>query len=229
MPKIAVLPDHAAAPEPSGLESIAWLQTGVHAPGETGEAPLWHHFRPGQLLELSGCAPGKLSMVARLVAHAQGEGEPVAWVAARDEAGFYPPDFALGGVDLASLVVVRVPPLSGTHALVRAAEVLLRSGAFGLLVIDFGGAPVPRGSLAWQARLSGFVRMHEARVVLLTRSQREEPSLGPLIALRVEPEAHGEAGRVVLVARVLKSKLGLRACMAPDVRTPPVGAYVARS
>jgi hypothetical protein len=199
----------------------AGLEAGVR-PSE--RAPLWDHVRAGQLLEISGRAPGKLSTVARLIAHAQAEGEPTAWIAARDEAGFYPPDFALVGVDLAALVVVRVPKLSGPHALVRASEVLLRSGAFGLVTIDFGSTPIPRGALAWQARLSGLARMHEARIVLLTTSERDAPSLGPLIGLRVEPALQSECARVVLGQHVLKSKLGTAARVSPDVRTPPVGS-----
>ena len=199
----------------------AELEAGVR-PSE--RAPLWHHFRAGQLLEISGSAPGKLSTVARLIAHAQAEGEPTAWVAARDEAGFYPPDFAMVGVDLAALVVVRVPQHAGPHALVRASEVLLRSGAFGLVTLDFGKTPIPRGALAWQARLSGLVRMHDARIVLLTSSERDAPSLGPLIGLRVEPELRDERTRVVLTPHVLKSKLGGAARVSPDVRTFPVGS-----
>lgn len=191
-------------------------------------APLFQHFQPGQLLELSGAQPGKLSTAARLVVHAQNEGEPVAWVAFRDEASFYPPDFVALGIDLAALVVVRLPQTKGdaaTHALVRASELLLRSGAFGLVIVDFGKKPVPRGELAWQARLSGLVRMHEARLVLLTGSAREQPSLGPLIALRVEPESTREGARVVLRQQVLKSKLGASAALlSPDVRSMPVGA-----
>jgi RecA/RadA recombinase len=197
-------------------------------PKTLARAPLFQHFQPGQLLELSGAQPGKLSTAARLVAHAQNEGEPVAWVAFRDDASFYPPDFVALGIDLAALVVVRLPQTKGnaaTHTLVRASELLLRSGAFGLVIVDFGKKPVPRGELAWQARLSGLVRMHEARLVLLTGSAREQPSLGPLIALRVEPESTREGSRVVLRQQVLKSKLGASAALlSPDVRSMPVGA-----
>lgn len=199
---------------------------GRRAPKALGRAPLWQHFRPGQLLELSGAAPGKLSTAARLIAHAQTEGEPAAWVAARDEASFYPPDFAQLGIDLAALVVVRMPSAGAhaAHALVRASELLLRSGAFGLVVVDFGARPLPRGELAWQARLSGLVRLHETRALLLTSSPREAPSLGPLIALRVEPETRREGARVVLRQHVLKSKLGDAALVSPDVRSLPLGA-----
>ncbi|HEY6881562.1 MAG TPA: hypothetical protein VI299_26230 [Polyangiales bacterium] len=193
-----------------------------------GRAPLWSHFRVGQLLELSGYAPGKLSTVVRLIARAQAEGEPVAWIGARDMAGFYPPDFAQAGIDLASLVVVRMPVEPGSHALLRASEVLLRSGAFGLVVIDFGGTALPRGELSWQARLSGLVRKHEARMVLLTGSAHDAPSLGPLVGLRVTPEVtqdRAHPSRVLLTPRVLKSKLGEEAALSPDLRTLPVGAH----
>jgi recombination protein RecA len=193
----------------------------------TGRAPLWSHFRTGQLLELSGHAPGKLSTVVRLIARAQAEGEPVAWIGARDAAGFYPPDFGSVGIDLASLVVVRMPVEPGSHALLRASEVLLRSGAFGLVVIDFANAALPGGELSWQARLSGLVRKHDARMVLLTGSAQDVPSLGPLIGLRVAPEttpASSQPGRALLTSHVLKSKLGEETALSPDLRSLPIGA-----
>lgn len=218
----------------SGGGSAA-VQQPEPAAASSGRAPLWRQFAAGQLLELSGSRPGKLSTAARLIAQAQAAGEPVAWVAQRDGASFYPPDFALAGVDLAALVVVRVPREHGAHALVRACELLLRSGAFGFLALDFastadsahpqGGAlRMPRGELAWQARLSGLARMHEARLVLLTAARREEPSLGPLIGLRVEPSLERKGARVVLTPHVLKCKLGTSASLSPDVRSLPAGA-----
>jgi recombination protein RecA len=236
----------------------------------------------GNIVELSGRAPGKLSTVARLIARAQAVGEPVAWVSERGNSNFYPPDFMRVGVDLASLVVVRVPgrgegrtaqagdgargqagqpapasartePASpvrgepakytGAHAVVRATEILLRSGAFGLVVVDLSHE-VPKGELSWQSRLSGLVRMHEARLVLLTSSKAEEPSLGPLVALRVTPEVRMPerdarvhvarvegafalrttvSGRAVLAQHIVKAKLGQEAEASPDVRALPEG------
>ncbi|MDB4973831.1 MAG: RecA/RadA recombinase [Myxococcaceae bacterium] len=231
MAKYAVIPSSVSslAKSASSASSLAKCLPQAERGGAViGTAPLWSHFRAGQLLELSGSSPGKLSTVARLIVRAQSEGEPVVWVAAREEAGFYPPDFALAGIDLAALVVVRVPHEQGPHALVRASEVLLRSGAFGLLVLDFAATAIPRGELAWQARLSGLVRRHEARVVILTASRREDASLGPLIGLRIEPHAESQVGResarVLLTQRVLKSKLGANTSLSPDVRTLPLGA-----
>jgi recombination protein RecA len=197
---------------------------GARQPLPEGRTPLWDTWSAGQLLELSGSAPGKLSTVVGLVVHAQAEGEPCAWVSPREEASFYPPDFAQAGVDLGALAVVRVPFAAGSHGVVRASELLLRSGAFGLVVIDFSHG-VPKGELAWQSRLSGLVRMHDARAVLLTPSQAAEPSLGPMVSLRVEPAWQAERStRVLLSQRVLKSKLSGAAAVSPDVREAPQGA-----
>ena len=189
-----------------------------------GARPLWELFPAGQMLELSGRAPGKLSAAARLIARAQAEGEPVAWVGSREADGFYPPDFAQAGVELAALVVARLAT-GGSHDLVRAAEVLLRSGAFGLVVIDMTGN-VPKGELSWQARLSGLARRHAARVVFLTSASSDAPSLGPLIGLRIEPSWREQRGgrRALLTLRLVKSKLGTEVAVSPDTRGLPEGA-----
>src|SRR5207249_12071336 len=63
---------------------------------------------------------------------AQRRGELVGW-SMPGESFFYPPDVAQGGVDLDALVVVRVPDVP---AVPRAGEKLLRSGAFGLVVLN---------------------------------------------------------------------------------------------
>jgi recombination protein RecA len=196
------------------------------SPQLQGRAPLWEHWSAGQLLELSGSSPGKLSTVVRLLLREQASGGSCAWVApggTRGQPSFYPPDFASAGVDLGALVVVRLPCEAGPHAVVRACEILLRSGAFGLLVVDLSQA-VPRGELAWQSRLAGLSRAHDARVVLLTPSAAQEPSLGPMVGLRLEPQLGAlSSARVSLGQRVLKSKLGALS-ISPDVRELPAGA-----
>lgn len=208
-----------------GVQPVSQSVFAAHqAIAPEGVAPLWQLFQPGQLIELSGQAPGKLSAVVRLIARAQAEQEPVAFLALRDAPGFYPPDFARAGVDVEALVVVRLAESAGSHGLVRAAEVLLRSGAFGLVVIDLTSG-VPKGELSWQARLSGLLRRHEARAVVLTESASREPSLGPLVSLRVEPCWHeGQGKRVTLEQTLLKSKLGGRIAVSPDTRSLPAGA-----
>lgn len=88
----------------------------------------------GRLVEIHGEHGGVLSLAARLVHDAQRRGETTAWVLARDTS-FFPPDLAAFGVDLESLVVVRTS-VSGGSA--RAADLLVRSGAFGLVVLELG-------------------------------------------------------------------------------------------
>jgi recombination protein RecA len=185
--------------------------------------PLGEVFQAGQLLELSGQVAGKLSAVVRLVVRAQAAGEPVAFIGLRDAPVFYPPDVAEAGVDLAALVLVRLARGTAAYELVRAAELLLRSGAFGLVIVDLEQG-VPKGELAWQSRLSGLARMHEARVVLLTRASEEAPSLGPLVSLRVRAAWERRGREALLTAHVLKSKLGAATVLSPDVRVLPRGA-----
>ena len=90
----------------------------------------------GRLTELSARgATATLTTAIELVLEAQHATEPIAWVTLGNTS-FYPPDLADSGVDLAALLVVRVHDVT---AAARAAERLLRSGAFGLVVLDFGG------------------------------------------------------------------------------------------
>lgn len=93
----------------------------------------------GRLIELSAAGGGgALSLLTALVVEAQHAGEPVAWVCA-GRTTFYPPDLADAGVDVGALPVVTVDELV---AAAQVADELLRSGAFGLLVIDVGDASV---------------------------------------------------------------------------------------
>ncbi|HTM21966.1 MAG TPA: recombinase A, partial [Kofleriaceae bacterium] len=96
----------------------------------------------GRLVEVSAAAGSAgLTAAVGMVLAAQREAEPVAWVTP-PEHGFFPPDLGDSGVDLDALVVVRAPDL---RASARAAEHLLRSGAFGLVVIDLIAVDGERG------------------------------------------------------------------------------------
>lgn len=200
--------------------------------------PLAELIAPGRLVEL--CGEAQTSTAVAILAHVQREGETAAWI---QPAGgsLYPPDLAAAGIDVEALVVIHVPPagtakggecpkttgaMSGAAGQCRAAELLLRSGGFGLLVIDFASRPVgqaqgqaePTGSAAWQGRLLGLARQHEARVLLLRKDARE--SLGPLVGMRVasrvERVSHAEdpsgfsprTGQFEIRQEVLKNKSG---------------------
>ena len=161
----------------------------------------------GRLVELcAGPQGARTSAAVQVLREAQAEGDPVAWVVPRG-AGLFPPDLAAAGLDLDALVVVHVPP-EDPSAVPRAAELLLRSGAFGAVVLDLG-MMVPRG-VAWQGRLLALAREHSTRVLMLAPQGRTQASLGPLVALRFDVRRVRLCpGRFRVEAQVLKDKLGL--------------------
>ena len=128
----------------------------------------------GRLVELSG--EGRLTLACSLVVSAQTEGEPVAWVSA-SEAPFFPPDMAANGVDLEALPVVRVPDALWAA---RAADRHVRSGAFGLLVVDLGEGMVL--SAGRQGRLAQLAHRHDTALLCLCTEERGGSSL---VSLRV--------------------------------------------
>lgn len=175
-----------------------------------------------RLIELGGDArSARTTAAVSLVIHAQRAGEPIVWI--QPENGpLYPPDLAACGVDLSALVVVQVPARAGAHGLARAAELLLRSGAFGLVVIDLS-AGAPRGD-AWQGRLAAMARQHGSRVVLLNESSDRSASLGPMIAMKIHATRERRApGKFSIAYRVLKDKTGLIGDPSPDPRRAPCG------
>ena len=154
----------------------------------------------GRLTELSAWGPSaSLTLAIDLVLEAQQQGEPVAWISTR-ESSFFPPDAAANGVDLGALPVVHAN--SGRTA-GRAADRLLRSGAFALIIIDLGrtekgrtergrterGRAVGAGAglpLPLQSRLLQLALKHDAAVLFLTEKPSTAPSLGSLVSLRAQ-------------------------------------------
>ncbi|MFO7565437.1 MAG: hypothetical protein R6X02_22540 [Enhygromyxa sp.] len=104
---------------------------------------------PGRIVEL--CGEAQTTTAVMLLAELQREGETAAWIQpARGD--LFPPDLAAAGVDVEALIVVHTPEhaqasMAGPHGQCRAAELLLRSGGFGLVILDFGRAE-PRGASA---------------------------------------------------------------------------------
>jgi recombination protein RecA len=68
--------------------------------------------------------------------------------------------------------------------LASAAERLLRSGAFGLVVLDLGKDAAL--SQPMQSRLLGLAQHHHAAVLCLTQKPESSPSLGSLVSLRAQ-------------------------------------------
>jgi recombination protein RecA len=158
----------------------------------------------GRLVELSAHgAAATLTAAIQLVLEAQRAAEPTAWITLSN-ATFYPPDAAASGVDLAALVVVRV---ADTTTSARAAERLLRSGAFGLVVLDFAGGGAVELPLSHQGRLVTLAQTHQAAVVCITDKPADAGSLGSLVSLRAEALRLAAGEQVYDVAlRVLKDK-----------------------
>jgi recombination protein RecA len=163
---------------------------------------------PGKLVEVSG-GPGsaRLTFAASLVRRAQIERETTAWIQ-REDGLLFPPDLEEAGVDLGALVVVRIP-LSSGDGMFRAAEILLGSGAFGLVILDIRDTR-PRIPASVQGRLLSAAREHRSRVLFLTEKPAASESLGSLVGLRLEPRRiRVGTGTFVLETRVLKNKQGL--------------------
>jgi recombination protein RecA len=139
------------------------------------------HTLAGRLTELSGVgASPVLTLAFTVVLEVQQRGEPVAWIMS-GESLFYPPDVSDSGVDCEALVVVRVPDAA---SIARAAEILARSGAFGLVVLDLGvQAQLPTPV---QARLLHAAQWHDMIVLCVTAIPPYFPSLGSLVSLRLE-------------------------------------------
>lgn len=135
----------------------------------------------GRMVEFSaGRSGGALTLALGLLREAQLSGEPTAWIA-RPEGSFFPPDAVIAGVDLAALPVIE--PRKPLDAL-KAADRLLRSGAFGLIAVDLSpGVQIP---IAAQTRLAGLAKKHGTALICLTEKEITQPSLGSLVSLRAQ-------------------------------------------
>jgi recombination protein RecA len=155
----------------------------------------------GRIVEISSSrASASLTIAFGLVREAQQGGEPVGWITST-ESFFYPPDAAQSGTDLTALVVVR---LLGTENIPRAGEKLLRSGGFGLIVLDLGTADI---SMPLQSRLTGLAHRHHAALVCLTEKESKTFSLGSLVSLRAHAEKRRTSeNRFACSLRVMKDK-----------------------
>ena len=132
----------------------------------------------GRLVEISDPHPiAALSFAFLLLRDAQANGSHTAWIGSL-QSTFYPPDTELNGINLRNLPVLR---MVDTQCMGRAAETLLRSGAFQLVLLDLGrnhSVPVAR-----LAQLNGLARKHNACILFLTEKQFTGQSIGPLISL----------------------------------------------
>jgi recombination protein RecA len=191
-------------------------------PFPAGAPSLAQELPAGRLIELSGTrGAARVTVAASAVWQAQIEGETTAWI---QPAGgsLYPPDLHECGIDLGALAVIHVPGSPSDHGLLRAAELLLHSGAFGLVVVDLRDS-LPRSGAAWQGRLLGLAREHRSRILFLTSKMQSVDSLGPLVSLRIEPRRlRASEAAFTIEPEVLKNKQGL---VLHDVHEPRRGPW----
>jgi recombination protein RecA len=193
----------ASAAVPSTAAAIApWHHGPACDPAPVSPPPWSLENLAGRLCEITGARAPRLTLAASLVLQAQRAGQPAAWVGPHTSC-FYPPDLAAAGVDLHALPVVRAPD---ALAMARAADHLLRSGAFGLVVLDLppgSGLPLPA-----QTRLAGLARRHRAVLLCLGHGDAAPfTALGSLVSWRAEGEiTRTEPGRFRATLAVTKDK-----------------------
>jgi recombination protein RecA len=192
---------------------------GPAAREESAAAPAWGLASlTGRLAEVSGSrSAASLTLVFRLVVEAQRTGDTAVWIAASGST-FFPPDAGDAGADLSALPVVWAAEAAEAG---RAADLLLRSGGFGLVVLDLGaGRTLPPPALT---RLAGLAQRHGAALVLITEKDPAQASLGSLVSLRVQAaRVRREGDAFVCEALALKDKRHgpgwkhVEVCRGPD-------------
>jgi recombination protein RecA len=169
----------AAAPAPTRLEALAGLRatlrTEHRAASDASFVPAGERLVPtgfpglddalaggfprGILATLEGPpTSGRSALAARLLATGTAEG--IAALVQGDQTGvLYPPALEAAGVALERLLVV---PAGDTAAVARAADIILRSGAFGIVAIP----AVALRAVAW-TRLVGLAHRTNGLVLAL--------------------------------------------------------------
>jgi recombination protein RecA len=170
----------------------------------------------GRLSHFRGIGTTTFAAIATARMHAAGR--HVAWISATEDI-VYPPDLAANGVDLEELsFVFAEDPFQAS----RAAEHLLRSGAFGLIVLDLEhDAQIPD---AVQGRLLRLAQDMTAAVLSITRG--DTVLRGSIISLRGDVwHASHSAGRYRLSVRITRDKHGGTGARSGEVCDAPAGMY----
>lgn len=162
---------------------------------------------------------GALSYAGALLVEAQAADETPVWISAH-AAPVYPPDLSRCGVRCGVLPFVQV---HDARAAFEAAEICLRSAAFGLIVLDLPLAQELRETAP--ARLARIAERKGCAVVLLCDNAEHYPG-GPLVSLRIAAERQAlEDGRFLLELQVLKNKHGATRTHTTRVLYGPDGLY----
>jgi hypothetical protein len=194
-----------AVRQPSGLAEVDRLLGGG-----------WPKGRVSALSAPEGT--GATSLLARSLGRATRSGALGAWVLADvPGGGLSAPALAEAGVDLARLLTVRTPP----HEALWAAQLLVRTGALGLVVVELtAGSPSAETASAMRRLVDAARGADGTAVVLLSRgtcpagaalrARIERPVLLPVegagqlrrpVRLEVRHSSSGERSGLVLLER----------------------------
>lgn len=179
----SVTPSHLRTFTPSHLNPILSARELLERPIENARDAWGLDAVAGRFVEIfGGPASGALTICAGLIAEAQQRCTAAAWING-ESPGFFPPDFAASGIDLAALPVIN----AGDKAKAcHVADTLVRSGAFAAVLLNLGAkALLP---FAVQTRLVGLAKKHHTAILLLTRATRRNETRSSLVSLRAETE-----------------------------------------
>src|ERR1700722_4670517 len=166
--------DRAASPEAFTLAEEGGVRSGLGAL----DTALGGGFPRGVIATLEGSpGSGRSAVAARLLATATAGGGLGAIVEspAGPEGSFFPPALAAAGVDLERLLVVRA---EHPAQIARAADILMRAAAFGVVVIP----AVALRATVW-TRLASLT--HRANALLVTLGTEASDELRYFASLRV--------------------------------------------
>lgn len=188
----------SSSSKPSGLKRASEMERFSDTKERRGE--VGNRETPGSVVEIVGNA--RLTAAVRWTVDTQRSGNSVAWISARED-GFYPPDLEANGVDLKKLPVVKVKEQPET---VEAVDLLVRSGFFSLVVVDWNSAWPLEGAL--QSRFYRLARRHGATLLFLG----EEGDAGgiALVPLRIRATRRRRSpGMYTLLLEVVRDKQGV--------------------
>ena len=200
----------AASPEAFTLAEESVVRSGLG----TLDAALGGGFPRGVVATLEGPpGSGRSAVAARLLASATAGGGLGALIEspAGAEGSFFPPALAAAGVDLGRLLVVHAPDAAGVA---RGADILMRSAAFGVVVIP---AVVLR-AVVW-TRLAGLTHRANAVLVAVGAVASDELRYFASLRVRLQPShVHfaGESGPFCTLAGV-----GVEAAILKHKRAAP--------
>lgn len=194
----------------------------LRLPAAQPSTPLSEQLPAGRLIEIASSPHGaQMTTAVGCLRQAQQRGETAAWVQPVG-GSLFPPDLAESGIDLDALLIVHVPTSAGMYGPAKAAELLLRSGGFGIVVLDLAELGASHDTV-WQGRLLGLAREHDSVLLLLSNGAASH-SLGPLVSVCIEPQRTRIARGVFAIEhRIRKDKSGLLGPLAADHRRGPWG------